>query len=503
MALFKDYVFPALSLCQSIVFFFCKGMIEGLVVLLFLWLLVQVLLDKHQQVHLQVFLGVGLALLCFCLLLGCAICWHRRRTRRPDCGEAQASSGRPLVDLGPVLPSPTTAVPIQQQYAQMAGQLLESLPAAAAREPASPDGSPPTALLRSRASLPSLVVPPGLSAPPAKRPRGPQRRSTIAAGDSSLLAVRPVAGLLPAAATRAKPRPRLHFAVGYSPPEATLTVNVVGVAHLPGGLGASRSCYVEARLLPGSAEPQRTARRRRSLHPEFHEQLRFPGCARQELPGLTLRLAVYAKAFARRKDAFVGEVLFPCAQVAGELGASPSAHAQELSLTKVRLRKCHSCQDMSSASWLSQPKSLGQLFLLLQYQALANRIKVLVRKAENLGRVSRMLGTPDHYVLIHLCHDGKVIDTKETKSIAGYNPVWNAPFLFSLPAGDIQEQQLSLEFTVMQARLYARSCAVGRVLIGPVAPEMGQVHWKEMCSRGNMESARWHAIQSGGFQLCP
>lgn len=52
--------------------------------------------------------------------------------------------------------------------------------------------------------------------------------------------------------------------------------------------------------------------------------------------------------------------------------------------------------------------------------------------------------------MIHLHHNGKVIDTKETKSIAGYNPVWNTPFLFNVPAGDIQEQQLSLEFTVMQ-----------------------------------------------------
>lgn len=58
-------------------------------------------------------------------------------------------------------------------------------------------------------------------------------------------------------------------------------------------------------------------------------------------------------------------------------------------------------------------------------------------------------------------------------------------------------------FLPPQARLYTRSCAVGRVLIGPNALEMGQIHWKEMCSRGNVESARWHVVQPEGVQLCP
>ena len=57
---------------------------------------------------------------------------------------------------------------------------------------------------------------------------------------------------------------------------------------------------------------------------------------------------------------------------------------------------------------------------------------------------------PGHYVIIHLYHNGHVINTKATKSISGYNPVWNMPFLFSLPAGDIQQQERSLEFTVTQ-----------------------------------------------------
>ncbi|KAJ6664177.1 hypothetical protein lerEdw1_008393 [Lerista edwardsae] len=487
-------------------------MIEGLVVILFMWLLIQVLLDKHQQVHLQVFLGVGLALLCFCLLLGCAICWHRRKKRHHRGGKGQALD-QVRVGLATVLPSRMTAVPIQQQYLEIEGEVLETPPLAAADALSSPD-SPPRGLLRGRASLPSLQLSqkPGLPIEPSP---GLERRSTISEGslcsDASSLLSSPrmgagippsytMPGGLPSAGP--KPRPHLRFTLFYSQPGATLTVTVIGVSHLPRGFRASRNSYVKVYLLPKFAEPQRTTLRRKSLNPEFHEQFHFGPYCLDELQGLTLRFAVYAKEFRHLKDSFIGEVMFPCSQASWSQDGT-FAYTQELSTTKSKLKKCLSSQDVNDdSSLLSQPKSMGQLFLLLQYQALANRIKVLVRKAENLGRLTRMPGIPDHYVMIHLHHNGKVIDTKETKSIAGYNPVWNTPFLFNVPAGDIQEQQLSLEFTVMQARLYTRSCAVGRVLIGPDAPEMGQVHWKEMCSRGNVESARWHAVQPG-VQLCP
>lgn len=47
-----------------------------------------------------------------------------------------------------------------------------------------------------------------------------------------------------------------------------------------------------------------------------------------------------------------------------------------------------------------------------------------------------------------------------------------------------------------QGRLYTKSSVLGRVLIGGDTSEAGQGHWREMCSRGQIETARWHAIQS-------
>ncbi|KAM6125469.1 synaptotagmin-4-like [Phoenicopterus ruber ruber] len=433
--------------------------------------------------HLQVFLGVGLALLCLSILLGCAVCWRHRRRLGLRLGWKQAT-----VELGPALPARTVPVPVQRHYEEVAGEVLggrakEGPPASLASH---------GGLLHGRASLPSLPFSP--------KPAGAwQRRCTISR--VSLLCneegplVHPV--LAPPTplppGTSPRQRPRLHCDLFYSPAEATLTVTVLGVSHLPKGLQGGRGSYVKVCLLPRLPAPRRVASQRSSLPPAHRQPCRFGPYSPEQLRSFTLRFTVYAR-FRSLKDSFVGEVFFPCAQATWDPRAS-SSYSWELSSTKTKLRKCLGARGTSRSVLSSPPKSLGQLFLLLQYQALASRIKVLVRKAEHLGRLSRMPGTPGHYVIIHLYHNGHVIDTKETKSITGYNPVWNMPFLFNLPAGDIQQQELSLEFTVMQARIYTRSSPLGRVQVGPRAPGAGLLHWREMCSRGQLESARWHRIQ--------
>lgn len=56
------------------------------------------------------------------------------------------------------------------------------------------------------------------------------------------------------------------------------------------------------------------------------------------------------------------------------------------------------------------PLALGQLLILLQYQTLAQRIKVMVRKAENLFKLTRIPGAPgkdpnNPYDVMHLDKD--------------------------------------------------------------------------------------------------
>ncbi|XP_051916332.1 uncharacterized protein syt18b [Hippocampus zosterae] len=74
---YHDEEYPGQPLWQSVVLFCCKGMIEIIMVVLFFWLLLQVLFTKQLEVHLQVLLLVGLITFCLSLLVGCVLCWWK------------------------------------------------------------------------------------------------------------------------------------------------------------------------------------------------------------------------------------------------------------------------------------------------------------------------------------------------------------------------------------------------------------------------------------------
>ncbi|XP_067871244.1 synaptotagmin-4 [Heterodontus francisci] len=457
--------------------------------------------------HLQVLLGAGLAFLCFCLIIGCAICWRKGKHRKDQAVE------HIIIDPKPSLPGNTSS-PIKQQYEEVEGSVLDYPPCVVSNLPDFEPNSQSKPGLHGRASLPFIPVVQKASLGNKTR-RILERRCTVS-GDCSVYnehdtfrssdakPVGPVMGhsqTMPddLSGVKSKQRPVLHFTLFYSAYEVTLTVAILSVSNLPKKFGSSCDSYVRVHLLPKFMEPQQTTVRRKSLNPEFRESFRFSGYTLEEIKCFTLRFAAYIKEFHNFKDTFIGEVLFACEQGDWKLDV-PLTYTRELTTTKTKLKKCLSSQDVvGPLRSTAQPKLLGQLFVLLQYQTLANRIKVMVRKAETLGRLTRMPGSPDHYVIINLYQDGKVLSTKETKTSSGYNPVWNAPFLFDVPPGDIESLQLSLEFVVMQGRIYTRSGVLGRVLIGANASETGRMHWKEMSSRGHVESARWHTIHPDTF----
>lgn len=441
------------------------------------------------MMYLQALLGAGLAVLCFSLVVGCAICWRKGKHRLAAAGKEQASERIVLDPSAGLLGHAGT--PVKQQYEEIEGSVLDNPHCAPANGPDLGHRGKPGP--HGRASLP--FIPPVQKA--GKTRRILERRCTVS-GDSWYYRD-PTAMGHPQTApdVKTKARPLLHFTLLYSPYEMTLTVSVIGLHNLPKKFGPNCDSYVRVRLLPKVADAQQTATRRKSMNPDFRESFQFSGYSLEEIRRFKLRFAAYVKEFHNLKDTFVGELLFPLEQGDWESDTSPT-YTRELTSTRTKLKKCLSSHDVVSptSGGPARTKPVGQLFILLQYQTLANRIKVMVRKAETLGRLTRIPGSPDHCVIINLYKDGKVIATKETKASSGYNPVWNAPFLFDIPSGNIESLAVSLEFIVMQGRIYTRSCVLGRVLIGADAPEMGRMHWKEMSSRGHVETARWHAIQS-------
>nr|XP_021326379.1 uncharacterized protein syt18b [Danio rerio] len=116
-------------LWQSVLLFGCKGMIEGIIVLLFFWLLVQVLFTKQLEVHLQILLSVGLVVLCCSLFLGCIICWLKTREKPPENKKAVRTSRPPdsvdevTVSLSPSPSSGTTFTKLQ--YEELDGEVLD------------------------------------------------------------------------------------------------------------------------------------------------------------------------------------------------------------------------------------------------------------------------------------------------------------------------------------------------------------------------------------------
>ncbi|ESO87626.1 synaptotagmin 18, partial [Lottia gigantea] len=135
---------------------------------------------------------------------------------------------------------------------------------------------------------------------------------------------------------------------------------------------------------------------------------------------------------------------------------------------------------------------LGELFVLLQYQSMAKRMKVLIRKANNLPKSDKLIGVPGHSVVINLYKDGEIVSSRETQVQGGLHPVWNQPFLFTIP--NEHHDSYNLEFIIKRNRRYTKDNIIGHVLVGPGAPKSGGDQWQEAMKPRGLECALWHNI---------
>ncbi|XP_013771818.1 synaptotagmin-7-like [Limulus polyphemus] len=276
-----------------------------------------------------------------------------------------------------------------------------------------------------------------------------------------------------------KKTPVIEFSIVYVSSINSLTVHIIRVANLPVKYRKNCSSYVKVSLLARKKSSHSTSVSKKSLNPEYEENFSFEGYTLKELTQFTLRLSVYVKLFHSFKNRLIGDLWLPLSQL--DLTPDvPQIISEKLSPLKTSRSKLQSVD-------------LGQLFVMLQYQPEADRLKVMVRKAENLKRPSGVsIGLSEYYVIISLLRGIEAVTYKETRPASGPNPVWNQPFLFDIPETEVH--QYSLQFLVMLGRIYSRDGVVGQVLVGPGSTPLGIAHWNEAISPSTVESAKWHNI---------
>lgn len=320
-------------------------------------------------------LAVGLAVFCYCLVLGCILCCRRRKSASPEDKEAVCSSPHPAEKVTVTLTPSLCTQPVKQQYEELDGDVLEFPSSKSSYSPSEDDltalpfdASPPSPaeLLQSpkrrlstpadpcspsksqthgRASLPSLTK---LSLVSKSR-RAMGRRSTVSgesflyressrltAAKAPIQQVDPCLSQYGSNTLPSKSAPLLHFSLLFSSVHGTLVVNILGLS------GASRKrggVFVRVSLPPLCPCPQQMPSRRRSLNTDLHSQnfvLQVDSV--EELRPCTLRLAVYSRDFSGLREAALGVVELPCEQMDWEPDTT-ATYIRQLSPVKSKLKK--------------------------------------------------------------------------------------------------------------------------------------------------------------------
>ncbi|XP_062245027.1 uncharacterized protein LOC133954628 [Platichthys flesus] len=531
---YHDEEYPGQPLWQSVLLFCCKGMIEGIMVVLFFWLLVQVLFTKQLEVHIQILLLVGLIVFCLSLILGCVLCWRKSQICSGKDKDPVTPPPAEPVTFAQSSPHPAATTDSRQQYEELDGDLLEypstftspapsegeitSLPFSNhARTTSEREKQPKTYFSLRRLSTPPLTSPlykpidPSHTSLPtfpklsllsktcnALQRRCPVTEDNVSCNEHSRLtnpgAVSPSMPEEPIPLTPpsygssasckqpASQTPCLHFTMAFSPEQHTLAVTVTGLSGTPHRL---EDVSVLGSLPPLYPCPtQASVQSRLSTGPRSLVQLLKVNSV-HELQRCTLRAAVYTRQPHSLGGTVLGELEVECGGTDWR-AEHPIHYTKELNPNKGKLKKSLNSKD---AQGLSCPP---QIFILLQYQSLAHRIKTTVLRADNLEKLAHMSAAPDYMVVINLHHDRTVISSRETKG--GGCTVWNSSFLFELPPGDISQLPLMLEFIITQNHVDPEATVLGRVVIGAGAADAGRAHWRDMCSL-QMEQARWHNVE--------
>ncbi|XP_017569115.1 uncharacterized protein syt18b [Pygocentrus nattereri] len=353
---------------HSVLIFCCKGMIEGIIVVLFMWLLIQVLFTKHLEVHLQILLGVGLMMFCLSLILGCVLCWRRTRQKCPEDKEHSASPPPPpAADHVTLAISPslsTEAMSTKMQYEELEGDVLDYPSAFGSSTPSDDDFTaisfasrphatsefneqPKSCFPLRRLSSPTLSSPlyrpvtSGRSSLPSfpklgllsKTQKVLKRHCTVS-GDtrpnsesiqltmpspvslcalSGQLVEKPLLPNYGLNLSYKDPDPCLHFTLTFSPAQRTLTITLLSLTGTVHRLG---ELLVQASLAPLWPGLLQMSDQHHSLSSDLHRKnLVFEVSTLEALQSCTLRLIMFTQEVTGTKASILGSLEIQCGRV--------------------------------------------------------------------------------------------------------------------------------------------------------------------------------------------
>ncbi|KAH3836873.1 hypothetical protein DPMN_110249, partial [Dreissena polymorpha] len=275
--------------------------------------------------------------------------------------------------------------------------------------------------------------------------------------------------------------PKISFTLKYDSKARRLKLRFLSVCELPGkchGLDVSAVVSLFPRNVDGVNS--RIVTGAREVH--LDETFLFDDLTLPEVEKSTLRFVLHFKRKMRSgKEELLGELYMKCCDHDWRNNDTLNFTSMPLGLkTKSGTRDKYLLED------------LGSLFVCLEYQGGANRLKVMVRRASGLPKSDKLIGDPGHYVVINLVKNLNVVKVQETKTLNGYAPIWNQPFLFDLSGSP--ELEYSVDFVIMRKKLHTKDAVIGHVTIGTNGCLSGRSHWKDIMSPRPLETAKWHAI---------
>ncbi|XP_069751898.1 synaptotagmin-13 isoform X2 [Narcine bancroftii] len=265
---------------------------------------------------------------------------------------------------------------------------------------------------------------------------------------------------------------KLHFGMQFNHHKLELYLTIIEAQNINRVEGMTYSdSYVVAVLMTnlGKAKAE-TSIQTNTLHPIWQQTLTFPLLENHKQEG-TLMLAIYCCDKFSRQDC-VGEA--------------------QLKLSDVAMEE-------RTDSWISltapeKVTSHGEILLSINYLPAANRLVVVIVKAQHLN-TDKLKDLIDLSIKLTLMHQSLKLKRKHTRHVKHkINPVWNEMIMFEVPYEMLCKSSLELE--LLNQDCTGQNHLLGKCNLGMNCSDLELSHWEEMLTKPRKQIAMWHKLHA-------